>query len=157
MVRHILALPLLPCNEINKSDKNNKINNSNINNAVSSLNEISNFKENNKIRLSKNIYDQSDDNYISFPVVQKIIHRLLTCNRIVLSPTLFPKFTQLELAAKLNITVTELISLQTSRIFYKKLAKKISWSLAKLYCSSALQKSNLLHSFQEDSKHGGVL
>jgi len=91
-------------------------------------------------------YDRhADAGYLSFHSAQKIIHNLLTYNRIVLLPNVIPKFTELELAKKLHITTTELWYLQESPVFYKKIAKHICLPLANLYCSSLLQQPESSH------------
>ena len=41
--------------------------------------------------------------YLGFLTVQKMVHKFLTRDRIILVPTIIPKITELELANKLNI------------------------------------------------------
>ena len=83
--------------------------------------------------------------YLSFSNAQEIIHRLLTCDRIVLQPHIIPKITALELSNKLNITVNQLEELQKFPSSYEKMAKHISLPLAGLYCSVALQQPKSIH------------
>ena len=83
--------------------------------------------------------------YLSFSSVQKMLHRLLICDRIILLPTVVPKITELELAKELNITPVQLRLLQALWAFYEKVVKKINRPLINLYCRSALQKPESLH------------
>lgn len=80
--------------------------------------------------------------HLSFSNAQQIIQQLLTYPRVVLLPTQAPKFTTLELAAKLNITPAQLSLLQKSPVFYKKMTKSINLPLASLYCSCKLLVPN---------------
>jgi hypothetical protein len=137
MVADILTAGQLPCNKIS--------------NGVSSKTPT---EEPNKqlpdIEIESVAVDESydrhtDARYLSFHSAQKIIHNLLTYNRIVLLPNVIPKFTELELAKKLHITITELWYLQESPVFYKKIAKHICLPLANLYCSSLLQQPESSH------------
>ena len=78
----------------------------------------------------------SSKNYLSFVKVLGMIHKLLTCDRIILVPTKVPKFTELELANKLNIAPTQLKKLQRSQTSYKQVIRKINPLLVELYCGT---------------------
>lgn len=54
--------------------------------------------------------------YIEFLTVHKMIHKFLTCDRIILVPMKAQKFFALELSNKLNISPIQLRRLQASRI-----------------------------------------
>lgn len=101
--------------------------------------------------MSKNsiIAGQSSGN-LNFETAQKIIHQLLTQDRIktalddgrVINPALCngPKtrvaaYTKEELAKKLGITVEELDKLKFPD-FYEKMVNKISLPLTMLYCAT---------------------
>ncbi len=124
MVGHILALRQLSCNSKNESNKINSF-----------------VKDRPKEQLPENSNNRvRTGDYLSFSSVQEIIHRLLTCDRIILLPHIIPSITKLELSKKLNITTTQLKKLRNSPPFYKKIAKHICLPLADLYCSSTLQQ-----------------
>ena len=74
--------------------------------------------------------------YIEYPYVKGIINKLLTCDRIILVPTKIPKFTELELANKLNITPKQLRRLQRTQSAYKQIIGKINLLLIELYCGT---------------------
>jgi len=74
--------------------------------------------------------------YLGFLTVRKMIHKFLTCDRIIFIPTKIPKLTELELANKLNITSTQLRRLQKSQASYKQVISKINSLLIKLYCDT---------------------
>lgn len=77
---------------------------------------------------------------IEFLTVHKMIYKFLTYDRIIFIPTKIPKFTKLELANKLNISLKQLSSLQMSKSTYKQIIGKINPLLIELYCSTKWQK-----------------
>lgn len=78
--------------------------------------------------------------YISFHSAQKIIHRFLSEDSIILLPHIVPKLTKPELAKKLNISIAELKRLRKSPKFYQHIAKHICLPLASLCCNTVLQR-----------------
>jgi hypothetical protein len=134
MVTHILASQQLPCNEKNS--------------FIASESEIrlpKTNKANYKTNLDENGGSCASNDYLRFSSAQKMIHNLLSYDRIVLLPRVIPRFTELELAKKLNITTRQLRHLQKSPESYKRIAKNICLPLASLYCSSTLQQPKLNH------------
>ena len=88
---------------------------------------------------------------IGFSSTHKIIHRLLTCERIAHKTVIYPRFTRAELSSKLNITPKQLRLLQVSQLFHKQIIRKINLSLVKLYCITKLQDSSD-HSYFKPNK-----
>lgn len=136
MVKHILIARQTSCNKINKKT-NNKIFAEKSNNCPAStktgmiIDEVNN--KNNK------------NPYLNFHSARKIIHRFLNCNRVIFLPHIVPKFTEAELAKKLNITTIQLRHLQKSSRFYKGIAKHICLSLVNLYCNTKFQRPESMH------------
>jgi hypothetical protein len=152
MVEHILVVRQLPCNE-----RNNEV-------AIKNKTEIQLCGESNKqppdkvnidMVVDKNHYEHINNKYLSFSTAQQIIHRLLTCNRVVLLPTVIPGVTKRELAKKLNLTPRQLRYLQERPLFYERMVKYTNLPLVSLYCSSALQEPRSLHTPHKN--HGGEL
>ena len=133
MVTHILASRQLPCNE-----KNSFI-------ASESEIRLPTNKADYKTNLDENNRSYASNSYLGFSSAQKIILNLLSYDRIVLLPCIIPRFTELELAKKLNITIGQLRRLQKSPESYKRIAKHICLPLVNLYCNSALQTPKSLH------------
>lgn len=147
MVKHILVVRQLPCNEIN-----NEV-------AIKNKTEIQLCGGSNNQPPDKvNIEDEHINNkYLSFSTAQQIIHRLLTCSRIVLRPTVIPGITKPELAKKLNLTPRQLKYLQERPLFYEKMVKRVNLPLVNLYCSSALQEPKPLHLPSNNCQRRGAL
>ncbi|MEI8055702.1 MAG: hypothetical protein WCH10_06945 [bacterium] len=120
MVEHILVSQQLYCNVKNK--------------FVSHKSEIPPLATNKYHKL------YASDKYLSFSSAQKIVHNLLNYDRVVLLPHIVPRFTESELAGKLNITIRQLRHLQKTPEFYNKIAKHICLPLTALYCSSKLRE-----------------
>ena len=112
------------------------------NNADASLKNKAKPKTNNRIGSAKPL---------CFYSTQKIIHRLLTCERVIPKPVTYPKFTALELSNKINITPKQLRLLQVSQLFHKQIIRKINLPLVKLYCITKLQDSSH-HSYFKPNK-----
>jgi hypothetical protein len=146
MVKYSLALQQSRCNEKSNDEKNCFIKNKSTIQLLERTNSQLQDKINCKINIDKCNEPYTNSKYLNFFSVQKIIHRLLTCNRIVLLPHIIPKITESELTKELNITSLQLKSLQGSPTFYKKIAKHINLPLINLYCRSALQEPELLSS-----------
>ncbi len=168
MSEYILSARQLPCNENNS---NNNIRNSGtsvkngtkIQLCIESDDQLRNRTKKITNRIAAEKYKVPDKytkteqcKYLDFSSTQKIIHKLLTRDRIILVPTVVPGVTESDLAKELNITLTQLKSLQKSPAFYKKIAKHINLPLINLYCSSLLQKRSS-HIPRNDCKHGGML
>ncbi|MEI8055466.1 MAG: hypothetical protein WCH10_05675 [bacterium] len=134
MVEHILASQQLPCNERNGFVANE-----------SETRPPATNKANYKSSTDENSRSCANNNYLRFSSAQEIIHNLLSYDRIVLLPHIIPRFTELELAKKLNITARQLRCLRKSPESYKKIAKYICLPLIGLYCSSTLQQPKLNH------------
>jgi len=98
----------------------------------------------------KSLLAEQPPGNLNFSTAQKLIHRLLTCERIKtdlddgkirgLGLSNKPEikigaYTESELAEKLGIKPKELEKLK-SPYFYEKMANKISLPLIRLYCSS---------------------
>lgn len=81
-------------------------------------------------------FETKTSKYLEFLTVRKIIHKFLTCDRIIFVPTKIPKFTELELANKLNITSAQLRRLQESQASYKQTISEINLLLIKLCCGT---------------------
>ncbi len=101
----------------------------------------SSTKDTNNQPENKSNNSTNPSHYLGFLSFQKIVCQLLTCNRVVLLPTVIPKITESELTKKLNITLKQFRCLQKSFAFYKKMAKPINDPLVNLYCESKLQQS----------------
>jgi hypothetical protein len=132
MVARILIAGQLPCNKIS-NEVNSKTYAGEPNNALPDT------------KTGAVVVDESYDRhtgarYLSFHSAQKIIHKLLTYDRIVLLPNVIPKMTELELGKELNITTAKLQHLRESPEFYKKMAEHICLPLTSLYCGSLLQQ-----------------
>ena len=114
MVTRILAAGQLSCNERN-SEASTKTK------TLAQLcqepsNQLQN-KANTETAVDNNYNELINNKYLSFSTTQQIIHRLLTCNRIILQPTVIPAITKLELAKKLNLTPLQLKYLQERPLF----------------------------------------
>lgn len=142
MVTRILTAGQLPCNERNsEAYTKTKI-------LAQSCQEPNNQppdKVNTEMVVDKNHNEHINNKYLSFSTAQQIIHRLLTCNRIILRPTVIPGITKRELAKKLNLTPLQLKYLQERPLFYERMVKYTNLPLVGLYCSSALQELKPLH------------
>lgn len=154
MVEDILVVRQLPCNE-----KNNEvaIKNKNETQLCGESNNQPPDKVNIEMVVDKNHNEHINNKYLSFSSAQQIIHRLLTCNRIVLRPTVIPGITKLELAKKLNLTPLQLRYLQERPLFYERMVKYTNLPLVSLYCSSALQEPKPLHHPYNNCQPEGVL
>ena len=142
MVKYILALQQLRCN----NQKSNNENNGFVKNESIQLVENSHDQPQNKTQCETNngIDIHRDGKYLHFVSAQKIIHLLLSHNRIVLRPHVIPKLTAFELSQTLNITTNQLKKLRNSSSFYKKMPKHVSLALVNLYCSTALQRPEVI-------------
>jgi len=99
----------------------------------------------NKTSIDENDGSRTSNNYLGFSSAQKMIHNLLSYDRVVLLPQIIPRFTEFEIAKKLNITIRQLRHLQKSPIIYKRMAKRICLPLTSLYCSNILQQPKSNH------------
>ncbi len=70
-----------------------------------------------------------------FLMVQQMINKFLTCERLVKIEVRSFKYTEYELAEKLDISVQELKKLKMF-YFYKSMESKIIYHLICLYCST---------------------
>ena len=122
MVAHILTARQLPCNEISNETSSKVF-----------ACESSNYQVNTEVNANRNTY-------LNFYSAKEMIYRFLNRNRIIFLPHVIPKFTELELAEKLNITISQLKRIQKSPKSYERLAKHICLPLTKLYCSSELHE-----------------
>jgi hypothetical protein len=77
-----------------------------------------------------------NNKYINFFTAQKMIHKFLNCDRIIQVPTKILKFTEIELADKLEITTMQLKKLHRSQTTYKQMIGKINLLLIELYCNT---------------------
>jgi hypothetical protein len=127
MVKHILAAWQKPCNEINSK--------------------IFTRESNNCPISTKTCVIDDRSIYPSFNSIQKIIHRFLSCNKIIFLPHVITKFTESELAKKLNITADQLKHLQRPSEFYnyEGMAKYICLPLIDLYSNTLLQRPESVH------------
>ena len=73
--------------------------------------------------------------YLNFLTVTQMINRFLTCDRINSKGRKCLKYTEGELAQRLNITLKDLRGLKSSHA-YKTIAKRISVPLVHLYCTT---------------------
>jgi len=131
MVETIISARQTPCNKINSKIFAEKSNNCPINTNLGMIIDGTN---------SRNTHP-----YLNFYSTKKIIHRFLNCDRVIFLPHIVPRFTEAELAKKLNITILQLKQLQKSSKFYKGMAKNICLPLASLYCSTRFQQPKPLH------------
>jgi hypothetical protein len=138
MVAHILIAGQLPCNKISNDEVSSETYTGEPNNELPDT-------ETGAVVVDESYDRHTGVRYLSFHSAQKIIHKLLTYDRIVLLPNTIPKITELELAKELNISTAQLWYLQESLEFYKKMAKHICLPLANLYCRSTLQQPESLH------------
>ncbi|CAL7964426.1 hypothetical protein GAMM_90023 [Gammaproteobacteria bacterium] len=134
MVTHILSLQQLPCNERNSFIANEQ-----------EIRLPTTNRANYKTNIDENSWSCTSNSYLGFSSAQKIIHNLLSYDRVVLLPQTIPRFTEFELAKKLNITIHQLRHLQKLPKIYKRMAKHICLSLTSLYCSSTLQQPKSNH------------
>jgi hypothetical protein len=72
---------------------------------------------------------------IGFLVAQKMLNKFLTCDRIITKEERCLRYSEEELAKKLNITVDGAKRLNFP-CFYKAMASKIKTPLIHLYCST---------------------
>lgn len=72
---------------------------------------------------------------INFLTVQKMINRFLTCDRMVMKEVRCLRYTEWELAEKLNIAPKTLKKLKLPW-FYKATIRRVILSLVRLYCST---------------------
>lgn len=74
-------------------------------------------------------------NHLSFPTAQKMIKRLLTCDRVVTKEIKAENFTIKELAEELSVDLPNLEAFikAPSKTLYGKMASKISLPLIRLY------------------------
>ena len=128
------------------TEGNNKKQTINNNNELSRKNGNCHEIENNKGSIK----------HLSFVTTQKIIHRFLTCKRVVQVAETRPQFTIAELSEKLNIEPNQLRRLYASPLSHKKIISKINLSLVKLYCSTKLQDAEH-HQHLKSSKTKGAL
>lgn len=154
MVTGILAAGQLPCNERN-SEAHTKTKT-----WLKPCQEPSNQpqnKANTETAVGNNYNEHISNKYLSFSTAQQMIHRLLTCNRIILRPTVTPGITKRELAKKLNLTPVQLKYLQERPLFYERMVKHTNLPLINLYCSSALQEPRPLHLSSNNRQPGDAL
>ena len=139
-----------PCNDRNERNSEIQIKNKAKIQLCDGLNNQLQSKVNTGAVVDKN-HDEHNScryaniKYLSFSSAKKIIHRFLTCDRVILLPTIIPKITESELAKILNITPIQFRHLRKSSMCYKRLAKHVSPLLANLYCSNILQQPVSLH------------
>jgi len=81
-----------------------------------------------------------DKSYLKFSTIRKMIFKFLTSDRIIMIPTRVPKFSELELSQKLNISLTQLRRVQTQTC-YKQIIGQVNLPLVNLYCSTKWAKS----------------
>ena len=79
-------------------------------------------------------------NCLEFSTVRNMIFKFLTYDRIIMVPTRVPKFSELELSQKLNISLTQLRRVQV-QAYYRQVIGQINSSLIDLYCSTKWAKS----------------
>lgn len=85
---------------------------------------------------SKKIEVENDKSkVISFGMVQKMINKFLTCDRVITKEARCLRYTEWELAEKLNITPKMLKSLKVPYV-YKAMVSRITLPLVRLYCST---------------------
>lgn len=154
MVTRILAAGQLPCNERNSEAYTET------KTWLKPCQEPSNQLQNEaniETAVGNNYNAHISNKYLSFSTAQQIIHRLLTCNRIILRPTVIPGITKRELAKKLNLTLRQLKYLQERPLFYERMVKYTNLPLISLYCSSTLQEPKPLHLLRNNCQYGGAL
>ena len=79
---------------------------------------------------------------LKFFTVREMIFKFLTCDRVAMVPIKIPKFSELELANKLNISLIQLRKIQVSQTYYKQTIGQINSSLIELYCNTKWLKIN---------------
>lgn len=154
MVKTILAARQLPCNERNSETytKTKPL----AQPRQEPSNQLQN-KANTETAVGNICNEHISNKYLSFSTAQQIIHRLLTCNRIILRPTVIPRITKQELAKKLNLTPLQLKYLRERPLFYERMVKHTNLPLVSLYCSSVLQEPKPLHLPCNNCQPGGAL
>ena len=93
-----------------------------------------NDRSGNKEKLETKI-DGGIHKNINFLTVQKMINRFLIRDRIVMKEVRCLKYTERELAEKLNITPKTLKKLKL-QCFYKATISRVTLPLVRLYCST---------------------
>jgi len=79
--------------------------------------------------------DAAGNQAIKFLTVQKMINEFLTRDRVVMKEVRCVKYSEWELAEKLNITPKALKSLKLPYV-YKSMVSRITLPLVRLYCST---------------------
>ena len=80
-----------------------------------------------------------NENYLKFSTVRKMIFKFLTRDRIIMVPTKVPKFSELDLSQKLNISLVQFRRVQT-QTYYKQIIGQINLPLIDLYCNTKWAK-----------------
>lgn len=146
MVTHIVTAWPLPCNKTSNTISSTSFIKKSNNCPICSRSHAGQTSKNDLILTTKSSSNHTNSNEcLSFYSAKKIIHQFLSRDRIVLLPHTTPKFTESELAAKLNVSIAELRYLQSSPRFYRRMAKQICLLLVNLYCSTVFQKPKLIH------------
>ena len=124
MVGNIITAWRTPCNETNSKIFTGKSNNYSID-PQSGI-------------VAEGI--KSRNSHLGFCSATKIINQFLSCNRVVFLPHIVSKFTEAELATKLNISITQLRLIRQLPASYQKVAKHVGILLIDLYCNTKFQQ-----------------